>query len=252
MKVLIIEDEKPAARRLQQLLLQQRPQAGILAHLESVEHAVQWLQENPRPDLLFLDIQLADGLSFDIFREVEVPSPVIFTTAYDQYTLKAFKLNSIDYLLKPIDPEELQQALNKFDRFYGKAPLLDPRTLESLIHSFQAPAYKERFIVKIGQQITYIQVEDVRYFYSEDGLLFAQMQDKKRHALDYTLDQLESLLDPRFFFRLNRKAIVHINAIQKVSPYFNSRMIVELRPQPGFDAVVSRDRVSDFKNWLDK
>ncbi|MCO6475441.1 MAG: response regulator transcription factor [Phaeodactylibacter sp.] len=252
MKVLIIEDEKPAARRLEQLIRQQRPQAEILGPVDSVERAVRWFRENPSPGLLFLDIQLADGLSFDIFREVEVQAPVIFTTAYDQYTLKAFKLNSIDYLLKPIDPEELQQALEKFDRYYGKAPLLDTRALESLIQSFQAPEYKERFIVKAGQQLTFIQVEDIRYFYSEDGLLFAQMQDKKRHVLDYTLDQLENLLNPKDFFRLNRKAIANINAIHKVAPYFNSRLIVEMRPQPQFDVIVSRDRVNDFKNWLDK
>ena len=252
MKVLIIEDEKPAARRLQQLLQQQRPQTDVLAFIDSVERATQWFRSNPRPDLMFLDIQLADGLSFDIFREVEVQAPVIFTTAYDQYTLRAFKLNSVDYLLKPIDPEELERALAKFDRFFGKAPLLDTRALESLIQSFQAPEYKERFIVKAGQQLTYIQVSDIQYFYSEDGLLFAQMGDKKRHALDYTLDQLEGLLDPRAFFRLNRKAIIHINAIHKVAPYFNSRLIVELRPRPEFEVIVSRDRVNGFKNWLDK
>ncbi len=252
MKALIIEDEKPAAMRLRQLLERERPQADILGFIDSVDKAVRWLQDNPRPDLLFLDIQLADGLSFDIFREVDVQSPVIFTTAYDQYTLKAFKLNSIDYLLKPIDPEELSQALDKFDRLFGKAPLINKNALESLMQAFQAPQYKERFIVKIGQQLTYILVEDVLYFYSQDGLLFAQMNDKKRHALDYTLDQLENLLNPRDFFRLNRKAIIHINAIHKVAPYFNSRLIVVLRPKPDFEVVVSRDRVSDFKDWLDK
>ena len=252
MKVLIIEDEKPAARRLQQLMEQERPQAVILGFIDSVGKAVQWLQDNPWPDLLFLDIQLADGLSFDIFREVEVQSPVIFTTAYDQYALKAFKLNSIDYLLKPVDPEELSQALGKFDRLFGKVPPIDKNALESLMQAFQVPEYKQRFIVKIGQQLTYILVADVRYFYSQDGLLFAGMADKKRHALDYTLDQLENLLNPKDFFRLNRKAIIHINAIHKVAPYFNSRLIVELRPKPDFEVVVSRDRVNDFKNWLDR
>lgn len=252
MKTLIIEDEKPAALRLQQLLEQQRPKTEVLALIGSVEKAVQWLRGNPLPDLMFLDIQLADGLSFDIFREVEVQAPVVFTTAYDQYTLKAFKLNSIDYLLKPIDPEELEQALMKFERFFGKAPSLDTTAIENLIQSFQAPEFKKRFIVKAGQQLTYILADDIQYFYSEDGLLFAQMRDKKRHAIDYTLDQLESLLDPGAFFRLNRKTIAHINSIYKVSPYFNSRLIVELRPQASFEVIVSRDRVGDFKSWLDK
>lgn len=252
MKVLIIEDEKPAARRLQQLLEEKRPNAQVTGVIESVERAVQWLQEKPEPDLVFLDIQLADGLSFEIFRQAPIQAPVIFTTAYDQYTLKAFKLNSIDYLLKPIDPDELAQALEKFDRLFGQQQPLKLDAIQGLIQSFAQPDYKERFIIKSGQQLTYIRVEDIFYCYSEDGLVFAQMGNRKRHAIDYTLDQLETMLNPRDFFRLNRKVIIHIQCIQKVEPYFNSRLKVGLQPSPDFDIIVSRDRVNDFKSWLDK
>ena len=252
MKTLIIEDELPAAKRLLQLLQKLQPEAELLGTLDSIEAAVQWFLQHPMPDLIFLDIQLADGLSFDIFKEVQITAPVIFTTAYDQYTLRAFKLNSVDYLLKPIDPEELQQALDKYQRHFNNQPSFDPRTLEKLIQSFQKPTYKERFIVKSGQQLTFIQVDDIRYFYSEDGLLFAQMKDKKRHAVDYTLDQLETLLNPSDFFRVNRKVITQLTAIQKIAPYFNSRLMVELRPKADFEVIVSRDRVNDFKAWLDR
>ncbi len=252
MRVLIVEDEPPAAKRLQQLLLEKRPAAQVVGVQDGVENTVRWLRSNPTPDLLFFDIQLSDGLSFDIFQQQPVTSPVIFTTAYDHYTLKAFKLNSVDYLLKPIDPEELQQALQKFERWFGAGPTLPAETLQNLMQAFVQPAFKERFMIKIGQQLTYIQVQDIAYFYSEDGLAFAQMCDKKRHAIDYTLDQLDGLLDPRHFFRLNRKVIAHIQSIRKAEPYFNSRFILELHPKPEFEIIVSRDRASDFKAWLDK
>lgn len=252
MKVLIVEDEQPAARRLKQLLEEKRPGLQALGPLESVEAAVKWLRANPEPDLLFLDIQLADGLSFDIFRQVAVQAPAIFTTAYDQYTLNAFKLNSIDYLLKPIDPDELEQALEKFGRLFGRRQAWGPEAIRDIIQAFTRPAYKERFMVRAGQQLTYIRAEDIFYCYSEDGLAFAQMGSRKRHPIDYTLDQLEGLLDPRDFFRLNRKVIAHIQSIRKVEPYFNSRLKLELEPTAPFEIIVSRGRVIDFKNWLDK
>ena len=252
MNVLIIEDEQPAARRLKQLLEAEQPGIQALGPIDSVEAAVAWLRRNPAPDLLFLDIQLADGLSFDIFSQVDIQAPVIFTTAYDQYTLKAFKLNSIDYLLKPIEPEELALALDKFGRLFGKRQSIGIDAIKSMIQAFSQPDYKERFIIKTGQQLTYIRAEDIFYCYSEDGLAFAQMASRKRHAIDYTLDQLENLLNPRDFFRLNRKVIAHIQSIRKVEPYFNSRLILELDPGAPFDIIVSRDRVNDFKSWLDK
>ncbi len=251
-RVLLIEDERPAALRLEQLL--QACDAGIevLAVLDSVQGSVRWLQEHGAPDLLFLDIQLADGLSFDIFRQVDVRSPIIFTTAFDQYMLKAFRLHSVDYLLKPIDPEELSQALQKYRRFYEQGePAGELPSLRELMASLQKPTYKERFLIKAGQQITYVAADEVHYFYAEDGLLYLRCGDGKRHVIDYTLDQLVDVLNPQSFFRLSRKVITHVQAIRKVNPYFNNRLVLELHPRPDFQVLVSRDRVADFKAWLD-
>jgi DNA-binding LytR/AlgR family response regulator len=252
MNTLIIEDELPAAKRLSQLISRFRPQANILTSIDSVEGAIKWFGSNISPDLIFMDIQLADGLSFDIFNHVDIKAPVIFTTAYDQYTLKAFKVNSVDYLLKPIDPEELAAAFHKFDNFYTQNLQYDRSSIQQLIHAMSKPTYKERFIIKVGQQLTYVAVSDIQYFYSEDGLVYAKTISAKKHIIDYTLDQLENLLEPSQFFRLNRKVIAKIESIGKIAPYFNSRLKLDLKPKAGFDIIVSRDRVSDFKKWLDK
>jgi DNA-binding LytR/AlgR family response regulator len=252
MDILIVEDELPASRRLQQLILNCMPEANIISVQESVKGTVQWLSNHPPPDLMFLDIQLADNLSFEIFKQVKVDTPVIFTTAYDQYSIQAFKLNSIDYLLKPIEEEELQFALNKYRRFYDKQMSPNLEAINSLMQSLVQPNYKERFIIKAGQQLSYIAVRDIRYFYAEDGLSYAKMADNKRHAIDYTLDRLDPILDPGLFFRLNRKVISHIEAIKKIAPYFNGRLLVKLQPKPDFEIIVSRDRASDFKRWLDQ
>jgi len=252
-RALLIEDEKPAALWLEQLLQSCDPGVEVLAVLDSVQASVRWLQEHQPPDLLFLDIQLADGLSFDIFGQVDVQSPIIFTTAFDQYMLKAFKLHSVDYLLKPIDPEELKEALQKYRRFYeqGQPAGVELPALRELMASLQQPTYKQRFLIKAGQQITYVSAEEVHYFYAEDGLVCLRCGDGKRHVIDYTLDQLTDLLDPRNFFRLSRKVITHVQAIRKVNPYFNNRLVLELHPNPGFQVLVSRDRVAHFKAWLD-
>ncbi len=252
MRILIIEDEQPAAKRLANLIGEYRPQASILSMIDSVEGAVRWLRANPSPDLIFLDIQLADGLSFDIFHRVPVQSPVIFTTAYDQYTLKAFKMNSVDYLLKPIDPAELEGAFAKFDRFFGTKMGYDLSAIQQMIQSMAQPQYKKRFLVHVGQQMIYIMVDDIHYFYSEDGLAYAKTADNKKHLVDYTLEQLEEALDPKDFFRINRKVITHLHAIQKIAPYFNSRLKLELKPKTEFEVIVSRERVNAFKNWLDQ
>lgn len=252
MRVLIIEDELPASKRLTALIQKIEPQANILTSIDSVEAAVDWLDGNPSPDLIFMDIQLADGLSFDIFNQTDIQVPVIFTTAYDQYTLKAFKVNSIDYLLKPIDPEELEYALQKFQTLFQKQEPYSKGTIQQLIQSLTQPEYKERFIVKIGQQLTYIKVADIYYFYSEDGLVYARTGKGKKHAIDYTLDQLQDLIPPAEFFRINRKVITKIEAIYKIGTYFNSRLKLELRPPTDFDVIVSRDRVPPFKKWLDR
>ncbi len=252
MKVLLIEDEFPAAKRLRKLIQNCCPEAEILDVIDSVETAVKWLNEFDAPDLIFMDIQLADGLSFDIFAQTELKSPVIFTTAYDQYTLKAFKVNSVDYLLKPIDERELEAAFKKYSQLYAEPTTYDPQAINQLIANLSQKSYKERFLVKIGQQITYVAVKDIAYFYSQDGLVYAQTHQGKRHNLDYTLDQLETLVDPNHFFRINRKIITQLPAIKKIHTYFNSRLKLELCPKLDLEVIVSRDRVGDFKFWLDK
>lgn len=252
MNILLIEDEQPAAKRLTNLIKECRPQSNILASIDSVENAVRWLGINVAPDLIFMDIQLADGLSFDIFNQLHIQSPIIFTTAYDQYTLKAFKVNSVDYLLKPIDPAELKAAFTKFDQVFGKKMSYDLSAIQQLIQSMSQPQYKERFLVRVGQQMIYIVVTDIQYFYSEDGLAYAKTSDDKKHLIDYTLEQLEENLNPMDFFRINRKIITHVNSIQKISPYFNSRLKLEIKPKAAFEVIVSRERVNDFKKWLDR
>ncbi len=251
MHILIIEDEQPAAKRLRNLVTECRPQALVLDMLDSVERAVQWLRTQAAPDLIFMDIQLADGLSFDIFQQVAVQSPVVFTTAYDQYTLRAFKVNSVDYLLKPIDPEELADAFRKFDTVFGQKVNYNLQTIQQMMQAMTQPQYKERFMVRVGQQMSYITVADIHYFYSEDGLAYAKTVDNKKYLVDYTLEQLETALNPKQFFRINRKVIASIQSIQKIAPYFNSRLKLELRPKADFEVIVSRERVNDFKNWLD-
>jgi len=251
MKVLIIEDEKPAAKRLTKLVKQFRPDIEVLDMIDSVENAVEWLENYKKPDLIFMDVQLADGVSFEIFGQTEVTSPIVFTTAYDEYALQAFKVNSLDYLLKPIDPEELEKALCQYDNYY-KNKQVDNSAIEQLLHTLTKKEYKERFLVKIGQQLTYLKVADIAYFYSEDGLIFACQENGKRHNLDYTLDQLMDILDPADFFRINRKIITHLPAIKKIHTYFNSRLKLELSPSTELETIVSRDRVGDFKRWLDK
>lgn len=252
MKILIIEDENPAAKRLQKLILDCRPDSEILDTLDSLEQAVKWLRLYPAPDLIFMDIQLADGLSFSIFNQVKIKTPVIFTTAFDQYMLKAFKVNSIDYLLKPIDFDDLCGAFDQFDEL--KKSTFNPQqaAIERLIHQFQKPTYKERFLVKIGQQLHHIAVKDIAFFHSESGIVHTHLTNGKKHIVDYTLDQLAELVDPNYYFRINRKIITHIDAIQKIHTYFNSRLKLELAHSRDMEIIVSRDRVSDFKQWLDR
>lgn len=252
MDILIIEDEQPAAKRLQQLVLNCQPDAKILASLDSVAASVDWLSTHPAPDLIFMDIQLADNLSFEIFNQVEVGTPVIFTTAFDQYTLKAFKVNSIDYLLKPIEQEELAAALRKYEQVYAKSQQYDLQVIRHMMRQMSQPNYKERFIVKSGQQLSYINTTDIAYFFAEDGVVQAMTWPGKKYLVEYTLDQLEPLLPPANFFRINRKVIVEIKAVKKIAPYFNSRLALTVHPPYEQETIVSRERVSDFKKWLDQ
>jgi DNA-binding LytR/AlgR family response regulator len=259
MKILIIEDEPFARSELIRLLKGTGRTFDILEQLDTVEDSVSWLQSHPAPELIFLDIQLADGISFDIFSQVSVNSPVIFTTAFDEYAIRAFQLNSIDYLLKPVRPEALEHALGKLDQvrmaFSGPGsqppPSIDNRKLESILKMISRE-YKSRILLKVGDQLRSVEMNDVAYFYAEDDVVFAMLKDKKRYIVDYTLNQLETQLDPDHFFRITRGCIAQVASVKKVSKYFNSRLAVELEPPTEEKLLVSRVNVPDFLKWLDK
>ena len=250
MNVIIIEDEKPAARLLQRKLLKLGVEAGTMLH--SVEEAVEWFKNNPHPELIFLDIQLSDGLSFEIFDAVPISSAVIFTTAYDEYALRAFKLNSIDYLLKPIDEDELTAAVTKFKgRTVQPQQLsLDFEQIKRMLVNPLEKSYKKRFTVKMGQHLKMINVEDAECFYSENKGTYIHTIDNRDYLLETTLEQLENELDPAQFFRVSRKFIVSVNAIKDIVVYTNSRLKVILPTYKEEDVIVSRERVNDFREWL--
>jgi len=255
MKILIIEDEPFARNELIRLLQATGRQFDILDQIDTVQDSVKWLSTHQKPDLIFLDIQLADGISFEIFRQVSVTSPVIFTTAYNEYAIKAFQVNSVDYLLKPVRLEALETALKKLDElraaFSSPGPWLEPKQMESLLRMMNRE-YKTRILIRIGDQIRSVDMEEVAYFYAEDDVVFAMLKNKSRSIIDYTLNQLEAELDPKFFHRLTRGCIARINAIKKVSKYFNSRLQVELDPPMDEKLLVSRVNVPELLKWLDK
>jgi DNA-binding LytR/AlgR family response regulator len=250
MNVLIIEDEKPAARRLGRML--QNINIDVNAMLHSVEESLAWFQEHPHPDLIFLDIQLSDGLSFEIFETIEIKSAIIFTTAYDEYALQAFKLNSIDYLLKPIDSDELKQAIQKYEERQPqqKAITLDFDDIKRLLVNPIERAYKKRFTVRVGQHLKMIPVDDIECFYSENKGTYIYTINHRDYLLDLTLDQLEEELAPQTFFRVNRKFYVNIDAINDMVSYTNSRLQIKLNSFKSHDIIVARERVRDFKDWL--
>lgn len=251
MRTLIIEDEQPAAKRLAKLLAEHCPECEVMDMIDSVEGAVKWLRNFQTPDLVFMDIQLADGLSFDIFGETGLSAPVIFTTAFDNYMLRAFKVNSVDYLLKPIDPSELVAAIEKYRKIHLQPTDYNRSGLEKMLASvLQQKDFKQRFLVKSGQHFVHVPLSEIAYFFSEDGIAFVQCLDGRKHIIEYTLDQLEDMLDPQFFFRINRQAIVRPEAIRKISAWFNSRLKLELSPSHDTNNVVSRERVQDFKRWM--
>lgn len=252
-RVLIVEDEPQAADRLERLVTRLHPGVELQATLDSVEKSVAWLKGHPAPDLVLMDIQLADGLSFAIFDQVSVPSPVIFTTAYDEYALKAFKVNSIDYLLKPIDEDELRAALDKFASRRGSG--LAPDTMmQSIANAMQmlSKKYKERFVIRVGEHLRSIETTDIRFFFSQEKASFAQTVDGRKHVLDYTLDQLEGLMDPSRFFRINRKYLVSVEAIRDMINYTNSRLKLVLTGCDDAEVIVARERVQEFREWLDR
>ena len=251
MNVIIIEDEKPAARRLARLLADLDLEVSTMLH--SVDESIEWFQNNPHPDLIFLDIQLSDGLSFEIFDVVDVKSAIIFTTAYDEYALQAFKLNSIDYLLKPIDDEELESAVKKYRNFKPESRKIsvDFNDIKNLLVNPLEREYKKRFTVKVGQHLKIINADEVECFYSENKGTYAATSDGRNYLLDTTLEQLEEELSPKVFFRISRKFYVNINHIGDIISYTNSRLQIKLKRFNEQEIIVSRERVRDFKLWLE-
>ena len=251
MRVVIIEDEALASERLKKMILSCDKDIEVLAQLESVEESVEWFRTNPHPELIFLDIHLEDDLSFAIFEKVRISSSIIFTTAFDEYAIKAFKLKSIDYLLKPIVQEELNSALNKYrEMTSGQRIVTDFHTLYDLIVN-KKKQYRERFSVKVGQKIKTFLTSDVAYFLSEGGYTSACLKDGKCYDVEFSLDNLSDELNPETFFRINRKMLLSMSAIKEIHVFSKSRLKLDVIPPAGDDVLVSIDKVPRFKKWLD-
>jgi DNA-binding LytR/AlgR family response regulator len=254
MKILIVEDEELAAKKLQKILLAIDSTAIVSGITDSIQGTVEWLQENPQPDLILMDIELSDGQSFEVFNLTEVKSPVIFTTSYDEFALKAFKVNSLDYLLKPVQKDELQAALNKYRKLKGdrQGDMNIDHLVKELQRKLKPVSYRRRFLVKHAQKLISVEVGEIAYFYSDGRLNFFKTTDNKKYVVDYTMDELEEMLDPDRYFRISRSFYVSINSVDKIEDYFGNRLILALKPAVEKEALVSREKVTEFKNWLGK
>jgi len=250
LRIILIEDEHGAAQNLRAILAELQPAATVLAELDSVEESVAWIKANPAPDLGFFDIQLADGSSFDIFKQVAVDFPVIFTTAFDQYAIQAFKVNSIDYLLKPINKEALQSALKKYEKQYLQPVQL--KQMLALLQRAEPPTFRQSFLVSFRDQLIPVPIQDCAYFSVENAQLFLYTSAGKRWALDHTLDQLEEQLNPQFFFRANRQFLVAKASITAIQVYFNGRLLLTLNPPIQEKVIISKARRPLFKQWIDQ
>lgn len=250
MNAIIIEDEKLSAEHLSNLLKRIDASINVIATFDSVKKSVSEFQKGIKAEVVFVDVHLADGLSFEIFNKIQIDTPIIFTTAFDEYAIKAFKLNSVDYLLKPIGAEDLRAAIDKLKKFTQSHTSI----VQDIANAYQNlnKQYKNRFMVKMGDSIVSVKTEDVLHFIAEDGITLLVTTNAKRYPVDYTLDQLAELVSPEQFFRINRKVFISINAVQKVSSYFNSRLKINSDLLDDESAIVSRERVNEFKAWLDK
>ena len=255
MNILIIEDEYLGLERLSKLLRELLPDMNIVGHADSIRSAVHWLQTQPAPDLIFMDIELADGQCFEIFNQVLVEAPVVFTTSYDEYALQAFKVNSIDYLLKPVRKEELERSLDKLRRLQGR-PFAnsDIQTLvQSMAQQTQGTSLRKRFLVKQGQRLLSVDTEEIAYFAADGKICWLRTWDKHRFLLDYTLDQLSGMLPSDLFFRVNRAYLVHIKAIKSVQAHFNGKLLLTLDPPvDANDVLVSKEKAGALKGWMGK
>ncbi|NIG55072.1 LytTR family DNA-binding domain-containing protein [Chitinophaga sp. Cy-1792] len=247
MNIVIIEDERPNAERLKRLIAELRPNAVIKAVLESVAETLQWLQQHPQPDLILMDIKLGDGVSFEIFEKTNISAPVIFTTAYDEYAIQAFKQNSIDYLLKPVEKEELSAALEKFDRILPAASTL---SLEKLLQDIKPKNYRSRFLIPYRDGFKTILADSTLYFCSEQKVTKARLLNGDEETVPLTLDELELQLDPKTFFRANRQYIINIEAVDIIHNYFNNKLKVQLKRFQDVEIIVSRDKAPLLKAWL--
>lgn len=250
MKCLIVEDEKVAAERLRNLILEYDQGIEIMAVTQSIRKSLDWFRSHTEPDLVFMDIQLSDGLSFEIFEQIESKFPVIFTTAYDEYALKAFKLNSIDYLLKPISPDELKKAIDKY-KSQSKSIQYPQHVFDSVLQNL-TNKYKSKFLIKVGEHLRVIALADIQCFYSMEKSVFLQNRQGRDYAVSYSLDQLEDLLNPEKFYRINRRYIVAFESIKDIISYSNSRLLLKLETNNSDNLVVSRERVQKFRSWLEE
>lgn len=259
MKVFIVEDEELAVKKLRKTLESVDNTAEIVGVAESIRASVNWLQNNPAPDLILMDIELCDGQSFEIFDKVDVKSTVIFTTSYDEYALRAFKVNSIDYLLKPVQKEDLKAALEKLQNLKsmyagqnGSVPLNLEGLVKELQSKFQPKEFRKRFLVKHAQKLVSVDVDEIAYFYSDGRLNFFKTYDNRKFVVDYTMDELEEMLDPTRYFRISRSFYVSINSIDQIHDYFGNRLLLNLKPVVDKESIVSREKVTEFKQWMGK
>ena len=246
MKVLIIEDEAAAVRRLSKLILEIEPEANIVADLDSIESSLTWMSENKLPDLIFMDINLADGNSFEIFNHIKIDKPVIFTTAYDEFAIKAFKVNALDYILKPIKKLELVSAIDR----YKNLLIADKPDYQEIIKAINQHQLPSRFLIRVGQQIKVVELDDVSYFYTQDKITFLITKNNKRYPVEYSLEKIEDIADPSKFFRINRQFIISISAISEMHSWSKSRVRIILNPDNKLETIVSTTRSPLFKKWL--
>jgi two-component system response regulator LytT len=255
-KVLIIEDEIPAQRLLKQTLQEITIETKVVDCLNSIKSAVAWFQNNEHPEIVLLDIQLSDGLSFEIFKQVNIDSLIIFTTAFDAYALQAFKVNSLDYLLKPIEKDELQAAFEKYQQYntqfiQEKNSSIDFSELAVLIKN-EKPEYRKRFLIQSNESFFHLSVGDIAFFYSMQGITFAVTFEKREYPVNFSLESLKEQLHPDIFFKINRQFIVSIDAIKRVHSYFNGKLKLEIKPSHTEDIIVGKDKAAAFKRWLDR
>lgn len=259
MKILIVEDEELAVKKIRKTLGEVDASSEVVGVTDSIQATTNWLENNPSPDLILMDIELSDGQSFEIFNRVPVKSAVVFTTSYDEYALKAFKVNSIDYLLKPIQKEDLEAALNKYSRMkevYSSGKGENDWNMDVLVRELQQKLqpkdYRKRFLVKFGQKLVSIEVDEIAYFYSDGRLNFFKTYDNRKFVVDYTMDELEDMLSPERYFRISRSFYVSVNSIDQIHDYFGNRLLLHLKPALDKEAIVSREKVTDFKKWMGK